>query len=144
MPIKWKQFRDLEKAPFSDGLEQEQWVPFFPAFRPEEPAIDLYQDKDNLYAEIPLHGINPEHVSIAIRDNILFVEGKGEHKKEIKEKDYLRREIRKGLFQRAIKLPVEVKGDKTTAESDNGLLKITMPKVAKAIGKEKKIVIKIK
>jgi HSP20 family protein len=146
MPIKWRQFRELEKRPFElpDIGEESEWVPFMPAFRPEEPAVDIYQDRNNLYVEVSLVGVKPENVEVSIEDNILTIQGKAEEKKEIKEKDYLRKEIRRGTFRRVIKLPVEVKGDKALAESAGGMLKITIPKVAKAIPKTKRVPIKIR
>ena len=149
MPIKWRPFKELERGPsfprspdmFGEG---EEWVPFVPTFQPEEPVVDIYQDKDNLYVDVSLSGIKPEDVEISIEDNILTIQGKAEEKKEIKEKDYLRKEIRKGSFRRVIKLPVDVKDNKASAESKNGMLKITIPKVSKTISKTKKVPIKIK
>ncbi len=147
MPIKWRQFKELER-PFHpstpDGFEEDDWVPFVPTFRPEEPAIDIYQDKNNLYVEIPLVGVKPENVEISIEDNILTVQGKIQEEKETKQKDYLRKEIRRGSFRRVIKLPAEVKEGKAVAETANNILKITIPKVAKAIPKTKRVPIKIK
>jgi HSP20 family protein len=145
MPIKWRPFRELER-PFQlpDVFEEDEWVPFVPTFRAEEPALDIYQDKNNLYVEVPLVGIRPKDVEISIEDNVLTIQGKTEDRKEIKEKDYLRKEIRRGSFRRVIKLPVEVKGNKAKAESSEGILKITIPKVAKAGVSAKKIPIKVK
>lgn len=147
MPIKWRQFKELERPhhlPTPDGFEEDDWVPFVPTFRPEEPAIDIYQDKNNLYVEIPLVGIKPENVEISIEDNMLTVQGKTQEEKETKQKDYLRKEIRRGSFRRVIKLPVEVKEGKAVAETANNILKITIPKVARAIPKTKRVPIKIK
>ena len=145
MPIKWRQFKELERPrQLPDAFGENEWVPFVPTFRAEEPAVDIYQDKNNLYVEISLVGVKPEDVEISIEDNILSIQGKVEEKKDFKEKDYLRKEIRKGAFRRVIKLPVSVKGDKATAESISGMLKITIPKVAKAIPKAKRVPIKIK
>ncbi len=146
MPIKWRQFRELERPHHLPEIfgEEEEWVPFVPTFRAEEPAVDIYQDRDNLYVEVSLAGVKPEEVEISIEDNILTIQGKTEEKKETKEKDYLRKEIRKGAFRRVIKLPVEVKGDRAIAESLSGMLKITIPKVAKITPKAKRIPIKIK
>jgi len=146
MPIKWRPFKELER-PFRlpEAFEEhEDWVPFIPTFRTEEPAVDIYQDRNNLYVEFPLAGIKPEDVQISIEDNILTIQGKTEEKKEIKEEDYLRKEIRKGTFRRMIKLPVEVKGDRAVAESISGMLKITIPKIAKIAPKAKRIPIKVK
>ena len=145
MPIQWRPFKDLDR-PFNlpDMFEKDEWMPFVPTFRAEEPAVDIYQDKDNLYVEIPLVGVKPENVEVSIEDNILTISGKSEDKKEIKEKDYIRKEIRQGEFRRVIKLPVEVKEDKAAAETVSGLLKITIPKTNKTISKGKRIPIKVK
>jgi len=151
MPIQWRQFKELEKPHrfpepnhFPESLDEDEWVPFMPTSRAEEPAVDIYQDKNNLYVEIPLIGVNPNDVEISIDDNILTIQGKKQEKKEVKEKDYLRKEIKKGDFRRVIKLPVEVKGNRAVAESVSGLLKITIPKAAKAIPQANRIPIKIK
>ena len=145
MPIQWRPFKDLDRPPrLPDDFEQDEWMPFVPTFRSEELNVDIYQDKDNLYIETPLTGVKPEEVEISIEDNVLIIEGKSEEKKEIKEKDYLRKEIRRGNFKRGIKLPVEVVEDKAEAESVSGILKITIPKTSKAVSKGKKIPIKIK
>ena len=83
----------------------------------EEPAIDIYQDKTNLYIEVSLGVIKPENMEVSIEDNMLIIQGKVEEGKQIKEKDYLRKEIKKGSFRRIVKLPVEVKGGQAKAES---------------------------
>ena len=145
MPIKWQPFQEPKKDPnMPDMLDSENWLPFMPMMKNEDPAIDIYQDKNNLYIEVSLIGVLPKDIEISIEDNILTLQTKKEEKKEIKEKDYLRREIRKGSFRRVTKLPVEVKGNKAIAESFEGILKITVPKVAKASSNAKKIPIKIK
>ena len=151
MPIKWKPFRELEK-PFKnpDFYEEEDdngrgdWVPFVPTFKSDEPAVDIYQDKKNLYVELPLGPVDPENVEVYVEDGILSVKGRKKKKKEVQEKDFFRKEISRGGFQRNIKLPVEVREDKTVAESEKGMLKITMPKSEKSVPKSKKVPVKIK
>lgn len=145
MPIKWQPFKNLDRpARLPESWEEDEWLPFTPPFRQEEPAIDIYQDKNNLYVELPLIGVNPKDIDISIENNILTVQGKTEQKKELKEKDYLRKEIRRGAFRRVIKLPIEVKGKQASAETSAGLLKITIPKIAKGTSKPSKVPIKIK
>lgn len=147
MPIKWKSFN-------GNGNERGRgpggWVPFFPGIpsqtqkKNEGPAIDVYQDKNNLYIEMPLYGIKPESVEVSVDDNILSVQSKV-NEKQIKQKtDYLHQEIIKGSFRRSIKLPVKVKSNEAVAEFSNSILKISIPKVAEVASKAKKIPIKIK
>ena len=147
MPIiKWQPFREPQRQPreLDQFSEEEEWIPFVPTFRMEEPALDISQDKNNLYVEMPLAGIKPENVEISIKDGVLTVAGKTDEKKETKEKDYLRKEIRRGSFRRTVKLPVAVLENKAKAESEMGILKITIPKAAKSTPQSKKIPIKIK
>jgi len=145
MPIKWQPFQEPKKnLNIPDMPENENWLPFMPMTKNEDPAVDIYQDKTNLYIEVSLLGVNIKDVEILIKDNILTLQAEKKEKKEIKEKDYLRKEITKGSFRRVIKLPVEVKENKAFAESIEGILKITIPKVAKANSNAKKIPIKIK
>ena len=145
MPIKWQPFQEPKENPNTPDLfNQENWMPFMPATNNENPAVDIHQDKNNVYIEVSLVDVEPKDVEVSIDDNTLIIQTKKETKKETTEKDYLMREIKKGSFRRVIKLPVEVKGSKAMAESLKGILKITVPKVVKANLNAKKIPIKIK
>lgn len=106
------------------------------------PAVDVYEDKDNVIVESPLAGIDPEKVNIEIEDNVLKISGQEEKKSEVDEKNYYRKEIRSGSFYRAISLPKAVHGEKAEASFDKGVLRITVPKKEEA--KPKKIAIKAK
>jgi len=145
MPIKWQPFKEMERpAHLPDIFEEDEWMPFIPAFRKDEPAIDIYQDKNNLYVELPLIGVKPKDVQISIENNILNIQGKTKEEKEVKKKDYLRKEIRQGSFRKAVKLPVNVQNSKASAETTDGILKITIPKSNKGASKATKVPIKIK
>lgn len=104
------------------------------------PAVDMYEDKDNLIVETQLAGIDPEKVDISIENDVLCLKGEGEKKSEVEEKNYYRKEIRRGSFYRSIPLPAHVLGDQASAEAVDGVLKISIPKAPEA--KPKKIEIK--
>ncbi len=106
------------------------------------PAVDIWEDKDNVYVETPLPGINPENVDISIENDVLTIEGSAEKKNEIDDKNYYRKEVRYGSFHRAIALPSSVKSDEAKAEYVKGVLKINIPKEEKA--KPKKVQIEVK
>lgn len=92
------------------------------------PALDLYQNKDNVIVEMPLSGIDPDKVNVNIENDVLTVSGSTEKKSEVDEKDYYRKEIRQGSFYRSVSLPTHVSGDKAEARYENGILKISIPK----------------
>jgi HSP20 family protein len=106
------------------------------------PAMDVYQDKDNVIVETPLAGVDPEKVDISIENDVLTISGKTEEKKEVKKEDYYRKEVREGSFSRSVILPMSVKADMAEAESVKGMLKIVIPKAEEV--KPKKIAVKIK
>jgi HSP20 family protein len=105
------------------------------------PAMDVYEDKDNVYVESPLAGVDPHKVNITIEDNVLKIEGSTEKKSEVDEKNYYRKEVRSGGFYRTVALPSHVQADKAEANFSNGMLKITVPKTEEV--KPKKIPLKI-
>jgi HSP20 family protein len=134
-----------------------KWTPFFPEFDDMEkamesmlpavrgnqfgftPAVDMYEDKENIVVETQLGGIDPEKVDISIENNVLTIKGESEKKSEIDEKNYYRKEIRRGSFYRSIPLPTKVDGDAASAVNEDGVLKISIPKAAEVKPKTIKI-----
>jgi len=126
-----------------DDIFDDFWGGNFPTRSSRNvPAVDIYDDKENVYIDCTLNGMSPENVSIEIENGILTLKGGSEKRKEIDEKNYYRKEISMGGFIRQIALPTEVNADKAEAEFDKGLLKIIVPKEEKT--KTKKININIK
>ncbi len=125
------------------------WSPFMDTFENLEssfvnflPAMDVYEDKDNVVIETSLAGISPEDVNISVKDDVFTVEGKRESKSEVEEKNYYRKEVRTGSFHRSVILPSSVQADKAEAVFANGMLKVTLPKEERA--KSRNIQINIK
>ncbi len=138
--IKWTpvfpEFEDMDKM-FESML---------PAVRTQQfgftPAVDMYEDKDNIVVETQLGGIDPAQVDISIENNVLTIKGESEKKSEVEEKNYYRKEIRRGAFHRSIQLPSKVDGDQASALSEGGLLKITIPKSVEVKPKTIKVQVK--
>lgn len=106
------------------------------------PAMDVYQDNDNVIVETPLPGVDLEKVDITIENDVLTISGKSEDQKEVKRENYYRKEVRRGNFSRSVILPMSVKADKAEAHSEKGILKVIIPKAEEV--KPKKIAVKIK
>jgi len=135
--IKWtpflSEFDDMDKMMES----------MLPAVRGNQfgftPAVDMYEDKDNIIVETQLGGIDPEKVDVSIENNILTIKGESEKKSEVEDKNYYRKEIRSGSFYRQIPLPTKVDGDKASAINEDGILKISIPKAPEVKPKTIKI-----
>ena len=119
-------FEDVERA-FSD---------FLPTLRGEKgtymPAIDMYEDNNNVIVEAQLAGMDPENVELTIENDILTIKGESEKENEVEDKNYYRKEIKRGSFYRNIPMPAAVEGDNAKAEAREGVLKITVPKAKEA------------
>ena len=92
------------------------------------PALDVYQDKDNVIVETQLPGISKDKVNISVENDVLTIEGTSEKKSEVDEKNYYRKEVRRGSFHRAVALPASVNGEGAKAQYKDGILKISIPK----------------
>jgi HSP20 family protein len=103
------------------------------------PAVEVYQDKDKVYVETQLAVIDPDKVDISIENDVLIIKGENEKKSEVDDKNYYRKEIRRGSFYRSVPLPSHVLGEKAIAEAVNGILKISVPKAPEAKPKTIKI-----
>lgn len=137
--IKWNpffdQFEDMERL-FNEAM---------PALRERKnnsfmPAVDMYEDDEgNVVIETQMAGIDPEKVDISIDNDVLTIKGEGEKKSEVEDKNYYKKEIRRGSFYRNIPLPASVDGDKASAITEEGLLKISVPKRSESKSKKIKI-----
>jgi len=122
--IPWRPFSDLDKF-FGD----DDWLlPVFPRMDMTKPAMDVKETDKEVIAEVEVPGFDPEKVDVSVEDGVLKVRGSMDEKKEEKEKGYWRKEIRKGSFERMVRLPVAVKENAVEATYDKGVLKIVMPK----------------
>ena len=92
------------------------------------PAVDVYDDKENVIVETQLAGIDPEKVNVTIENDVLYLKGESEKRSEVEDKNYYRKEIRRGSFYRRIQLPYHVDGNRASAEAIGGVLKIMIPK----------------
>ena len=99
------------------------------------PAIDVVEQKDAyvMYAELP--GVDASQVDISFEQNVLTVRGTKRSAIEASNEGELRvyaAERITGSFERSIRLPEFVDGDKITAQFQNGLLTILVPKAQAA------------
>jgi len=92
------------------------------------PAIDLYQNDDDVVVKAALPGLKAEDVQISITADVLTLRGEFKKETERKETTYHIREKGYGSFERAVMLPTDVQSDKAKAEFENGVLTVTLPK----------------
>jgi HSP20 family protein len=102
------------------------------------PNIEVGETDKEVKVTAELPGLDDKDVQVELANGVLSI--KGEKKTEIEDKDRLFSERYYGHFERRI--PVEdVDEDKVSAAFKNGVLTVTMPKVAQARSKVKHIAI---
>lgn len=120
--VKWEPFDDFDRWFFNDMVPQVRskvgW----------DLAADMYEQDGNVVVEMHVPGIQAEKVHIAVKDGYLHVAGSREEEKETKDKQYYAKEIKRGAFERVIRVPGDVDKRHVKAEYKGGILKITMPK----------------
>lgn len=89
-------------------------------------ATDMYEENGNLIVEMNVPGAYAKDMDITTENHYLKVSGSREEQKENKDKNFYKKEIRRGSFERIIELPYEVEDVNSSAEFKNGILKIIL------------------
>ncbi len=101
--------------------------------------MDIYQTANDVVIKASMPGFEPEEVDIQITGDTLTIRGEHKQEKEVKEDNYICKEISFGAVSRMLTIPVEVKGEKAEAVFENGVLKLTLPKAEEVKPKQIKV-----
>ena len=102
------------------------------------PALDLYQNNDNVVAVIEVPGMRKEDIEISLHDGMLTISGERTSGGSNGEKAE-RTERFTGKFRRSITLPTRVDVAKVNATYKDGILTVTLPKAEDAKPKQIKV-----
>ncbi len=145
--VKWDPFRNVaalqdrinrifdesfsRTADLDDDISMSAW----------KPLVDIYETDEAIILKAELPGIKKEDVSVEVKDNVLTLKGVRTEEKEIKEKNYYRKERAFGTFSRAFNLQHRIQPDNIKARFKDGVLKIEIPKPEEE--KPKQITVKV-
>ncbi|HEY1583757.1 MAG TPA: Hsp20/alpha crystallin family protein [Chthoniobacterales bacterium] len=127
---RWANLRDemnsLFELPFAGNLARQGQL-----FSGWSPALDVYQNSDNIVAVVELPGMRKEDIDISLHDGMLTIAG--ERQSSSSESDDAERTERfTGKFRRSVTLPTQVNASKVTASYKDGILTVTLPKAEEA------------
>ena len=105
------------------------------------PAVDIYEDAQQLSLRLEVPGLRPEDVDIRLENNTMTVRGERRFAAEEKAENYHRIESRYGTFVRSFTLPETVDTESVSANYEHGLLSINIPKKPEAKPKQVKIAV---
>ena len=103
------------------------------------PSIDVHENEKELVIAAELPGMEEKDVQLSFRDGVLTIKGEKKSERDETKDDVHISERSYGSFQRSFRVPDTVEVDKATADFEKGVLKVTLPKVAEAVSREKKI-----
>lgn len=92
------------------------------------PSVDIFEDQDRLIVEAELPGMKREDFEISVENNILTLKGERKFEKKTEGDNYHRVERSYGSFTRQFTLPQTITADGATADFDNGVLRVALPK----------------
>ncbi|MGA7145359.1 MAG: Hsp20/alpha crystallin family protein [Desulfobacterales bacterium] len=132
--IRWNPMREM----FNVRRQMNHWFDdaFSPMARDDaklslwdwHPVVDVYDNDENIVIKAELPGIDKKDINIDVKDGVLTLKGDRSWDNEVKKDKYYRRERSFGRFERAFQLPVDVDPGKISADYNDGILKISIPK----------------
>jgi HSP20 family protein len=92
--------------------------------------VDVIDRDTEVVVRAELPGITKDDLDVSLSDNTLTIRASTQHEKKEEKGHYYRREMSRGEFQRSLRLPANVEGDKTKASFKDGILELVVPKAA--------------
>lgn len=129
--IRWRPLQEIDK--FLDDLQLIQ------NFGIKDLAADVYEENGNIIVEINVAGLDPKNIDISVEGDHLKISGSRKQEEEKEGRNYYKKEIRRGDFERIIHLPGEVNQNQARAETKEGILKVILPKKEKEKGQKIKV-----
>ena len=96
------------------------------------PRVDSVEHDTEFIIKAELPDMRREDVKVTVGDEVLTLSGERRQEKEEKNQRYHRVECDYGSFSRSFSLPPGTVGEKVGAEFKDGILRIHLPKDAKA------------
>ncbi len=127
----------LSKDPLKlfDDIWSGAQMPTTPAFK-----VDISEDEKAFHIDAELPGITKENIALNIEDDMLTIKAERKQETEETRKNYHRIERAYGSFSRSFNLGEIIDREHITADFDNGVLHVSLPK-AVPVKKTKEIAI---
>ena len=104
------------------------------------PSVDVREDDDKFVFLADIPGVDPKDIEVTCEHGVLTIKGERKAETEEEREGYKRIERSRGTFYRRFNLPDTADSEHIKANSKNGVLELTIPKVEKA--KPRKIAVK--
>jgi HSP20 family protein len=96
------------------------------------PYVNIADMGDALHVVAEVPGVPKNDIAIQLLGDVLTISGNRKAPELAKNATQVRQEITYGQFERSFKLPYDVDGSKVTAEYQDGVLRVSLPKTEAA------------
>ena len=100
------------------------------AFRP---TVDVSETDKEYHLELTIPGVEKENITIDLKDNFIIITGERKKVERESTKKYLKEETVYGSFKRSFQLPENIDMEAISAELNQGVLNIVIPKDEKKV-----------
>src|SRR5512143_613027 len=101
-------------------------------------AVNVREEDEAYVLSALVPGLSAEDLNIQVLEDVVRIEGEY----HLDESQYLMRELPQGRFQRTLRLPVAIQGDKVEADITDGVLTLRLPKAESARPKKIQVIAK--
>ncbi|MDX1667130.1 MAG: Hsp20/alpha crystallin family protein [Saprospiraceae bacterium] len=93
------------------------------------PAVNVMERNDEFLLELAAPGMVRDDFNIKVENGVMTISAQHKEEKERDFDDYTRREFNYSTFERRFTLPENVEEEKINAKYENGVLRISIPKL---------------
>jgi HSP20 family protein len=106
------------------------------------PAVNIQETEESFSVEVAAPGKTKEDFNIELENDVLTISSEDKKENETTEKNgrYTRKEFSYSTFKRAFSLPDSVDSEKISAQYNNGVLEILLPKKEEAKVQAKRMI----
>ena len=96
------------------------------------PRLEVVESEDQFLVNAELPGLEEKDFHVEVHGKVVTLRGEKKSERSVENEGRVWTERSYGEFRRVIELPLEVDGEKASAAFKNGVLSVTLPKVATA------------
>jgi HSP20 family protein len=93
------------------------------------PKVDIRDEESQLVIESEIPGLTRDQVKVEVEDGVLRLKGERRAEDEVKDKNYVHRELKRSSFCRSYVRGDNIDVDKVAADFKDGILTVTLPKL---------------
>jgi len=94
-----------------------------------QPSVNVVETEKDYRIDVAAPGLEKDDFNLEVDRDLLVISAEKESSDEVKEDKYMRREFNYTTFTRSFQLPENVNADEIGANYENGVLKVTLPKL---------------